>query len=156
LNKTGSPDFSKPWSNDVTFAKYVSVAKPDWMPTKDSTFQSGFPTASPYPDQPGRATIGYNATDMDSSTPSYMSSKRAFKQSDIKNPSRLIMFAESVDFKISYGQRAGWTEACDSGINVGYDRIAYRAGNKAIIVTYSGSVRSLSRTEADDVTIWRN
>ena len=156
LNKNGSPDFAKPWSNDTTFGKYVSVAKPDWIPISSSPFQSGFPTASPYPNQPGRATIGYNATDMESSTPSYMPTKRAFKQSDIKNPSRLIMFAESVDFKISYGQRAGWTEACDSGVNVGYDRIAYRAGNKAIIVTYSSSVRSLSRTEADDERIWRN
>lgn len=156
LNKDGSPDFGKPWTNDATFGKYVSVAKPDWVPTSSSPFQSGFPSASPYPGQPGRATIGYNATDMSSSSPSYMPSKRAFKQSDIKNPSRLIMFAEAVDYKISYGQRSGWNEACDSGVNVGYDRIAYRAGNKAIIVTYSGSVRSLSRTDADDVTIWKN
>lgn len=156
LTIDGSPDFGKPWTNDATFGKYVSVAKPDWVPTSNSPFQSGFPSASPYPGQPGRATIGYNSTDMTSSTPSYMPAKRAFKQTDIKNPGRLLMFAEAVDYKISYSQRAGWTEACDNGVNVGYEHIAYRASGKAIMVTYSGSVRLLSPQDADDQTIWKN
>lgn len=156
LTIDGSPDYGKPWTNDATFGKYVSVAKPDWVPTSNSPFQSGFPNASPYPGQPGRATIGYNSTDMDSSTPSYMPKKRAFKQTDIKNPSRLLMFAEAVDYKISYSQRAGWTEECDNGVNVGYERIAYRTGEKATMVTYSGSVRLISRADADDQTIWKN
>ncbi len=156
LTASGDPDYGKPWTNDAMFSRYVNVAKPDWVPTNYSPFQSGFPSASPYPGQPGRATIGYNSTDMTLSTPSYMPKKRAFKQSDIKNPSRLMMFAEAVDYKISYGQRSGWTEACDSGVNVGYERIAYRAGGKAIIATYSGSVRMLSTDEASDQTIWKN
>lgn len=149
LNSSGDPDFGKPWTNDATFAKYLNVKRPDWLPTDHSPLKSGFPNAAPYPTEPGRATIGYNNTGMTTKRP-------YFRQTEVKNPSKLIMFAEAVDYRIVYDNRGGWTEASDSGVDVGYGRIAYRAGGKTIISTYSGAVLRLSRTEADDQTIWKN
>lgn len=149
LDINGNPDYGKPWSKDASFTKYFSVTRPDWVPADNSPVKSGFPNAAPYPTEPGRATIGYNQTNMSSTRP-------YFRQSEIRNPSRLIFFAEAVDYRILYDNRAGWTEASDSGVNVGFGRIAYRAGGMSIISTYSGAVRRISRTDADDPTIWKN
>lgn len=160
LNAIGQPDYTKPWTNDESFTRYFSI-KPDpsnpWKPGDSAIHKSGFPVA-PYPTEPGRATIGYNTTDLyDYSAPAYVRTKRALKQSDIRMPARLIIFAEAVDYKIAYAGRTGWTPAHDTGADTNRtDKVAYRAGEKTIAATYSGSVRMLSREEADQKLLWSN
>ncbi len=154
---TGDLLYDKPWTKDEDFATYLSIKKPDWKPGDGSILQSGFP-ASPYPGEPGRATIGYNATDFESgSSPQRVKTARAMKQTDIKNPSRLMFFAEAVDYRIVYASRAGWTPAHDAGENTDRTgKIAFRVNEGSLISTYAGSVRALSRTEAEDQSLWSN
>lgn len=162
LNAIGNPDYTKPWTNDTNFTRYFSI-KPDptnpWKPGDQAIHRSGFPV-SPYPGEPGRATIGYNTTDLYdySYAPASVRTFRAMKVADIKQPSRLLMFAEAVDYKIAYGGRTGWTKEHDDGTNTNrVDKIAYRAGGgKTIMVTYSGAVRMLTPAEADSRELWSN
>jgi prepilin-type N-terminal cleavage/methylation domain-containing protein len=154
---TGDLLYDKPWTKDVEFAAYLSVKKPDWKPGDASIIQSGFPV-SPYPGEPGRATIGYNATDFESGlSPQRVKNARAMKQTDIKNPSRLMFFAEAVDYRIVYGSRVGWTPEHDTGENTDRTgKIAFRVNGGSLIVTYAGNVRGISTTDAEVQTLWSN
>ena len=156
---TGDALYDQPWMKDTTFSNYVGVKKPDWKPGDQSIMQSGFPVSPMGPNEPGRATIGYNATDLEAgSSPQRVKKALAMKISDITNPSRLMFFAEAVDYRIVYASRAGWTPEHDTGAKASdlNGKIAYRVGDKTLASTYAGNVVALSRTEADDKALWSN
>jgi len=110
----------------------------------------------------GRQTIGINKTDLFGPGPLGYGSpvKLGFRTTEIRNPNRLIAFAESCDWMVAHTENGvelieHWEERFDQGeANPRVAAPAFRANGKLMVVTYSGSVQQLTREEAAEFDRW--
>lgn len=111
----------------------------------------------------GRQTIGINKTDLFGPGPLGYGNpvKLGFRTTEIKNPNRLIAFAESNDWMVAHTENGTpliehWEEKFDKGEpNPRVAAPAFRNnGERVAVVTYSGSVQLLTREEAAEFDRW--
>ncbi len=110
----------------------------------------------------GRQTIGINKTDLIfAPAPALGNSGRmGFRNSEIKNPARMIAFAESNDWMVAHTDNnvnliSHWEEKFDKGeANSRPAAPAFRNNGKVCVVTYAGSVQQLTRDEAAEFDRW--
>ena len=109
----------------------------------------------------GRNTIGINKTDLTFSPSTLGNNGRmGFRTSEIKNPNRMIAFAESNDWMVAHTDNGRylidkWEEKFDRGEpNPEVAAPAFRNNGKVCVVTYSGSVQQLTREEAAEFDRW--
>lgn len=109
----------------------------------------------------GRNTIGINKTDLTFSPAGLGSNGRmGFRTTEIKNPNRMIAFAESNDWMVAHTESGAylidhWEEKYDKGeANPKVAAPAFRNNGKVCVVTYAGSVQQLTREEAAEFDRW--
>jgi prepilin-type N-terminal cleavage/methylation domain-containing protein len=114
----------------------------------------------------GRQTVGINKTDLFGPGPlGYGNpSKLGFRMTEIKNPNRMIAFAESTDWMVAHTENGvnlinHWEERFDQGDpNPRVAAPAFRnkigGEDRVCVVTYSGSVQQLTREEANEFDRW--
>ncbi len=109
----------------------------------------------------GRNTIGINKTDLIFSPAGLGNNGRmGFRTTEIKNPNRMIAFAEANDWMVAHTENNvslidHWEEKYDRGeANSKVAAPAFRNNGKVCVVTYSGSVQQLTREEAAEFDRW--
>lgn len=86
------------------------------------------------------ASYGYNVVGMPGSGPN---SDRAFRASQLTDPARTMAFATATDWIVKYDGRLIWeTNSVEGKTTDG--RLAFRHGNRAIVVFYDGSSSMIS------------
>jgi type II secretory pathway pseudopilin PulG len=81
------------------------------------------------------ASYGYNSVGMPALSPG---KDRSFKVSQVTTPARTAAFITATDWIVSYNSRFLWLQNPVEGKSTD-QRIAYRHGNKAVVVYYDGS-----------------
>ncbi len=81
------------------------------------------------------ASYGYNQQSMPAAAPN---TDRSFKVNQVTNPTRTAAFITATDWKVVYNSRFNWLQNPVEGKSTD-QRIAYRHGNKAVVVYYDGS-----------------
>lgn len=81
------------------------------------------------------ASYGYNQQSMPAPA---VNTDRSFKVSQVTSPSRTAAFITATDWKVLYASRFKWMDNPVEGKTTD-QRIAYRHGNKAVVVYYDGS-----------------
>lgn len=156
LNDSGEPDYNYPWMVDPKVTTYFGTPNPGWTSKEwPEMAKSGF-NVTPSPDLgPGTMSIGYNWTDFWQGLNLRSSGRNQLRQTDIEQPTKLIMFAEATDFIMIYGKRNYWQPEHDTDTNsLGESAIAYRANGRTIVVTYAANIELLTREEVDNRARW--
>jgi prepilin-type N-terminal cleavage/methylation domain-containing protein len=81
------------------------------------------------------ASYGYNSVGMPPLKPN---TDRSFKVSQVTNPTRTAAFITATDWIVSYNSRFKWLDNPVEGKTTD-QRVAYRHGDKAVVVYYDGS-----------------
>lgn len=93
------------------------------------------------------ASYGYNSVGMPTLAPGV---DRSFKVGQVTSPSRTASFIRATDWIVSYNGRFLWEADPVEGKTTN-QRVAYRHGNKAIVVYYDGSSGVVSPGDIRDI-----
>ena len=138
-NLTGNPDLEQIESNptpiplEMLDPKVVQAKKPlhDRVYTSYGMNHTGLPLGG---------TLG--------STPNASSSHNI---NNMPDPSRSMAFATATDFRISYGARYAWDFKNPKDTKTGGGEIAYRHGDKILMVFFDGHVGEMSKSDLQQI-----